>query len=363
MNSIQFLQKNSFNTFTSHPLQLQLIKAISGVGDEPQFICEVANYRVIPAIKRSLAAPSLSSGLGKAFDEELRLQISNTVDSYPCGSFQLAHFVGRVLYFSTVNCLFGPSFHPDLQSYEDFQLLDSNIPNLSSGLHFVGWRALRARDRLMNKFVSYLAPIWHENGADNVEEISRPIGDAISELKGSQCSQQQAAAALMCMLYGAITNLQYMTFWLMANLITNGEAMGRVCDEIDGLKLCETPDILDSSITPLLDSAIQETLRWAARSSTFRIVETDTEIRTNGVATMARKGECVMANIHAVHYDPSTYNDPEMFKVDRYFDPKTAPPKPIAWGGGEQMVSLFMIDIRSTLISMLSVQRKASGSI
>nr|XP_060639451.1 7-alpha-hydroxycholest-4-en-3-one 12-alpha-hydroxylase-like [Anolis sagrei ordinatus] len=122
-------------------------------------------------------------------------------------------------------------------------------------------------------------------------------------------------------------------FWILAFLLKHPEAMKAVRDEVDR-KLREvgqevkpgSPSInvtLDMMKTPLLDSAIQESLRLRVSPFLFRGVMQDTEVKmANGKTYILRKGDAlVLSPFIALHMDPEIYPDPHVFKYDRFVNP------------------------------------------
>lgn len=255
---------------------------------------------------------------------------------------KLSDLIGRPLYTAGCYALFGSTFPFD--TFSDFQLLDFNLPQLLTQLPFIGYRGAHARDRLLSKIADFIEPWWESDGTEEIPEASTTVMQSLTELKASQVSRREAAGSLLLLLWGFHSNTWYMLFWLMTHLVVDDVAMAQLVQDLDVARSNQSlPDNEVNNGSPLLESAISETLRWATTSTTVRFAEDDTEIAVNGSLVTINKGEYVMGDIRAVHHDFLTFEDPDQFKIGRYITkdgPSTPLPKPMAWGGGKHMARI-----------------------
>ena len=71
-------------------------------------------------------------------------------------------------------------------------------------------------------------------------------------------------------------------------------------------ELLPRQELLFSIMYPIVNSVIEETLQWAGRSSTIHLAEKD------GKFIPVRKGEYVIADARALHFNPQGYPDTEI---------------------------------------------------
>ena len=281
----------------------------------------------------------MTESLHKSLRGELRALDQN--NGFP-RVLQLSDLIGRPLYTAGCYALFGSTFPFD--TFSDFQALDSNLPQLLTQLPFIGYRGAHARDRLLSKIAEFIEPWWESDGVEEIPEASTTVMQSLMELKASQVSQREAAGALLLLLWGFHSNTWYMLFWLVTHLVVDEMAMTQLVQDMDAARINQSsPKNEVNSGSPLLESAILETLRWATTSTTVRFAEEDTQIAVNGSLVPINKGEYVMGDVRAVHHDFSTFEDPDQFRLGRYITkdgPSTPLPKPMAWGGGKHMVRI-----------------------
>ncbi|XP_063307426.1 cytochrome P450 7B1 [Pelobates fuscus] len=139
------------------------------------------------------------------------------------------------------------------------------------------------------------------------------------------------AAHHFAFLWASVGNTIPAAFWAMYYLVRHPEALAAVRDELDHLlqstgrkrgpnyDLHITRDQLDSLV--LLGSAINESLRLCSASMNIRVVQEDFVLELEGdQAYNLRKGDFVAIYPPTLHKDPEVYDDPEVFKYDRYVE-------------------------------------------
>ncbi|XP_060639456.2 7-alpha-hydroxycholest-4-en-3-one 12-alpha-hydroxylase-like [Anolis sagrei] len=137
----------------------------------------------------------------------------------------------------------------------------------------------------------------------------------------------------LLLLWASQANTGPATFWIILYLLKHPEAMKAVREELDRV-LKETGQevkpgnpflslSLDKIKTPLLDSAIQETLRLKGSTFIIRGVMEDMEIKLgDGREYALRKGDSLFLFPYiGLHMDPEIYPEPQMYKYDRFINP------------------------------------------
>jgi len=268
-----------------------------------------------------------------------------TCDHLPI-TLNLYDFITRPLYTAGCHFLFGSNF-PCAETFEDFRLVDQKIsePETPSLPFFVSGRT-RARERLCSHFGAYIQPWWDSNGSNGLLGISDLMRQFLQAMKESKISKADATALNILVAFGFHSNTWYTIFWLMVQLIHDDGLMEKIKSEINlnNPQLVDPDDNSREGLYPILNSVIEETLRWGSRIGTMRRAEKDTGLTQNGKFIPVRKGEYVIANVRALHFDEQKYPDPEIFKFDRYITStpgESIPSKPLAWGGGKHGVSFL----------------------
>ncbi|NWX13801.1 CP8B1 hydroxylase, partial [Aegotheles bennettii] len=123
-------------------------------------------------------------------------------------------------------------------------------------------------------------------------------------------------------------------FWLLLYLMKHPEAMKAVKDEVEKVlrengqeaKPGSPPiNITRNTLnqTPILDSALEETLRLIAAPTLVRVVLQETSLKTSsGTEYVLRKGDSVAMFPHiSVHMNPDIHSEPHEFRYDRFINP------------------------------------------
>ncbi|NXX92269.1 CP8B1 hydroxylase, partial [Centropus bengalensis] len=139
---------------------------------------------------------------------------------------------------------------------------------------------------------------------------------------------------MFMLLWASQGNTGPTAFWLLLYLMKNPEAMKAVKDEVDKVlrengqeakpgspPINITRDMLNQ--TPLLDSALEETLRLVAAPILIRAVLQDTSLKTSsGTEYTLRKGDRVALFPYvSVQMNPEIHPEPHKFKYDRFVNP------------------------------------------
>jgi len=319
--------------FTSKPVHIHMLKVIAGITHNREHVFEVLHTRLYPQIVKTFSPTSMTN-LANDIDERLRLELRAIGGNARAPTIlKLNEFIGRPLYRAGCLCLFGPTFPMD--TYDDFRLFDAKLPQLIAGLPFIARDGTQARQRLINKLEEYIKPMW---AGEVVEGVSDAISTFMQEMRVT-LTRREAASVLLSFVLGFHFNTWYMIFWLISHLLVDKDALERLVGE---LRLRGTTP---SHGTPLMDSAVYETLRWATKTPTVRMAVNDTSIVVEGEPITVQKGDYVIADVRSVHYDPEVYPNPDKFEVVRFVNAgeklNFMGLKPLSWGGGVHMVRVW----------------------
>lgn len=125
-----------------------------------------------------------------------------------------------------------------------------------------------------------------------------------------------------------------LAFWTLYKLLEHKEALEALRQEVEEIirhkraQLDEDDEEIVFSLDEIdslkvLDSIVQETLRVASGVFMVRSVLEDTEFQTtNGKVYTVRKGDKVAMYPPAMHKDPAIFENPEVYKYDRFIDAK-----------------------------------------
>ncbi|KAJ7489376.1 cytochrome P450 [Mycena latifolia] len=307
--------KDASKVLSNNLVQFRVLTAIAGATNHLDYLHEIVAGKLSPVLGEQMIKQQLVA-ISHTFYGELNSRLENV----PTGMFiKLSDFTARHVYHATSMALFGPKL-PD--TYADFRLLDMGIPQLMSGLPFVGRGAAKARERLRAILISYI-----REGGDAVV-ASELVSKSVQELQAAGLSESDAAGLLLIFLWGLHGNTLAATFWLFAHLLCDREALGRVSQEIRATPapgysslsaMCAAdPTKLFGPLLPILDSAVKETLRLHVLPTAVRTASAGTTISGDGKTYRIAKGEYVMADVRAIYLDPGVYSDPASFKVDRF---------------------------------------------
>ena len=321
---------------------------LTGIRDPAQII-DILEGKLHRIVALNLS-PSMSITHGKDTSRMLVAELNAmTCDHLPI-TLNLYDFITRPLYMAGCHFLFGPTF-PSAETFKDFRTVERNISKLGTpliaSLPFFVPDGIRARERLCSHLCAYIQPWWDSNGSHGLLGISDLMLQSLQAMKESKLSKADATALNILLAFGFHSNTWYTLFWLMVQLIHDDGLMEKIRSEINlnNPQLVDPDDNSGEGLYPILNSVIEETLRWAGRSSPIRRVEKDTELTQDGKFIPVRKGEYIIADVRALHFNPQGYPDAEIFKYDRYITSAasegTPPSKPLAWGGGKHSVNFL----------------------
>ncbi|XP_057254901.1 5-beta-cholestane-3-alpha,7-alpha-diol 12-alpha-hydroxylase [Pezoporus wallicus] len=166
------------------------------------------------------------------------------------------------------------------------------------------------------------------------DNISGWISDQNQLLAENGVPEYMRDRFMFMLLWASQGNTGPTAFWLLLYLMKHEEAMKAVKDEVDKVSrenaqetkpgsppINVTRDMLNQ--TPVLDSALEETLRLVAAPILIRAVLEDISLKTSsGTEYTLRKGDRVALFPHmSVQMNPEIHPEPHEFKYDRFINP------------------------------------------
>ncbi|XP_058249764.1 5-beta-cholestane-3-alpha,7-alpha-diol 12-alpha-hydroxylase-like [Hemibagrus wyckioides] len=213
--------------------------------------------------------------------------------------------------------------------FHEFRKYDQLFPKLAYGV--LGPSEKMEAERLKRHFWNTLAV----EKMKSRENISGWVSESqqMREEHGVLKSMQDRHMFLL--LWASQGNTGPASFWLLLFLMMHPDAMAAVKSEVDevlhetgqevkrgGPLINLTRDMLLK--TPVLDSAVDESLRLTAAPVLTRAVLQDMSLKmNNGCEYKIRKGDRVsLFPYTAVQMDPEVHPDPHTFKYDRFLTPE-----------------------------------------
>ncbi|NWI13885.1 CP8B1 hydroxylase, partial [Crypturellus soui] len=166
------------------------------------------------------------------------------------------------------------------------------------------------------------------------DNISRWVSDQEQFLAENGVPEYMRDRFMFLLLWASQGNTGPAAFWLLLYLMHHPEAMKAVKEEVDKVSresgqqvkrgsppINITKDMLNQ--TPVLDSALEETLRLTAAPILIRSVLQDMTLKTGkGTEYTLRSGDRVALFPHAsVQMDPEIHPEPHQFKYNRFLNP------------------------------------------
>ncbi|XP_042338342.1 7-alpha-hydroxycholest-4-en-3-one 12-alpha-hydroxylase-like [Plectropomus leopardus] len=212
--------------------------------------------------------------------------------------------------------------------FHEFRKYDQLFPNLAYGV-------LLPRERLESERL--LRYFWNSLSVQKMrtkDNISRWVWD-IQQAKAERGMEEFMISRYMfVLLWASQGNTGASSFWLLLFLMKHPEAMRAVKEEVDkvlkefGQEVKRDSPLINLTRemlmkTPILDSAVEETLRLTAAPLLTRAVLQDITLKmADGREYFIRKGDrMAMFPYIAVHIDPEIHPDPHSFKYDRFLNP------------------------------------------
>lgn len=213
--------------------------------------------------------------------------------------------------------------------FHEFRKYDQLFPKLAYGV--LGPSEKMEAERLKRLFCNVLA----------VKRVKRKenISGWVSELQQMRAEngmhESMQDRYMFLLLWASQGNTGPASFWLLLFLMKHPEAMKAVKSEVDevlretGQEVKRGGPLIDLTRdmllkTPVLDSAVDESLRMTAAPVLTRAVIEDMSLKMdNGCEYKIRKGDRVaLFPYTAVQMDPEIHPDPHTFKYNRFLTPE-----------------------------------------
>ncbi|XP_053294599.1 5-beta-cholestane-3-alpha,7-alpha-diol 12-alpha-hydroxylase-like [Pleuronectes platessa] len=212
--------------------------------------------------------------------------------------------------------------------FKEFRKYDQLFPDLAYGV-------LSPRERLETKRLLEL--FWKTLSVQKMKmknNVSGWIRDNAQYREENDMKESMINRFMFALLWASQGNTGPASFWLLLFLMKHPEAMKAVKEEIDkvlkesgqevrlgGPSINLTYEMLKE--TPILDSALEETLRLCVAPVLSRSVIQDMTLKmADGREYFLRKGDrLAMFPYSAVQTDPELHPDPHSFKYDRFLNP------------------------------------------
>ncbi|NWT14778.1 CP8B1 hydroxylase, partial [Vireo altiloquus] len=214
------------------------------------------------------------------------------------------------------------------QLFQEFRKYDRLFPRLAFAM--LPPKDKREAERLKRHFWSVLSV----KKALQKDNVSGWISDQNQLLAENGVPEYMRDRFMFLLLWASQGNTGPTAFWLLLYLLKHPEALKAVRDEVDKVSresgqevkagsppVTITRDMLNQ--TPLLDSALEETLRLVAAPLLVRGVLEDTSLRTSrGTEFALRKGDRVALFPHiSMQMNPEIHEEPHKFKYNRFVNP------------------------------------------
>ena len=238
-------------------------------------------------------------------------------------------FVRRNLFTATSIAFMGPHFLKK-NTYQDFVEFDEDVVHVIRRLPFRKGKAHAARERQVEEMVAFIRRYWREEDGGYIEGAADSfMSNVIRNMKTSVLSEEEVARLQNTFMWGSHANLGQVCIWLFYHLLANRNMLSRIQEEVQGALndqfsnvmtlLHADPRDLEEKTFPLLTSAIQECLRMNSLPSSARLASEDVDIMgDNGHPIRIRKGDIILANILNMHTNADYFEDPSVFKFDRF---------------------------------------------
>lgn len=212
--------------------------------------------------------------------------------------------------------------------FYEFRKYDQLFPNLAYGVLTPSGRM--EAERLLKYFWKTLS-VQKVKVKDNISGWVWDLQQSKQELGETQIMVDRY---MFVLLWASQGNTGPAAFWLLLFLMKHPEAMTAVKGEVDkvvresGQEVKHDGPLLNLTRemllrTPILDSAVEETLRLTAAPLLTRAVLQDMTIKmADGRQYSVRKGDRVALFPYiSVQIDPEVHPDPQSFKYDRFLNP------------------------------------------
>ncbi|XP_061111439.1 5-beta-cholestane-3-alpha,7-alpha-diol 12-alpha-hydroxylase-like [Conger conger] len=213
--------------------------------------------------------------------------------------------------------------------FHKFRKYDKLFPSLAYGV-------LRPREKMEVERLKRL--FWSMLSMRNLaekENISGWVLDQEVSRRENGMEESMRERHMFLLLWASQGNTGPSAFWLLLYLMKHPEAMKAIREEVEGLLKETGQEVKRGGVlieltrdmllrTPILDSAVDETLRLTTAPVLTRAVLQDMSLKmANGIEYTIRQGDRVaLFPYTAVQTNPEVHPDPLTFKYDRFLTPE-----------------------------------------
>lgn len=302
---------NNFNT--------RMLEAVGGVTSST--ITHSLFGKLTGVVIRSFSSRAVFK-LAPGYTQRIIEEIMLFADGRPV---PISEFVGESLYRAVSFTLWGPQY--PLDTYAKFKYIDSQIPRLLSSILFPPRRATQARDSLKCMLGEFLKEHWDE--VHGIAGAASAGNDVVRTLRQASLSPSDERGVLLSFLLGLHANSLRVTTWFLAFLLSHPIAVRSIQEEIDhaiktefgslSILLSSPVESFGTGTFPLLNSALQETMRLIVPPVFMRQVKADTDFPLNDATTIGLKqGQYVVADGCNLNMAHNVFEEPSKFKYDRF---------------------------------------------
>ncbi|KDR67461.1 hypothetical protein GALMADRAFT_258407 [Galerina marginata CBS 339.88] len=323
---IREVYKNA-QSFGFSPIRLEYTVAIFGMPHESVYTPYMKEE--LFAYHHRLLAPTAIGSLISSYEQQT-LRVLTSFNSPENTS--LVRFLHPQMYDSAILAFMGVTF-PTATSYPLFLAFDNAFPLLAAGFmpDFVTSTGRKVRSQLTDVIQQWLKEHWDAEKGERDESASDLVKRMVDDSRAAGYSDRDVAGVLLTDLWALQANSTWACFWVIAFMLQQPSGLDPLYEEIgDALEGFNAKDVEPTSSSllatilaaplPLLTSTITETLRFTTSSSSIRRV-VDTEGAYLAGYTFEKDDELVCVT-RTVHQNAELYEDPLVFKPDRYLKDK-----------------------------------------
>ena len=158
----------------------------------------------------------------------------------------------------------------------------------------------------------------HKEGL-SVREADDVVDAFLVEKKPDEIMMRGLASTILAFLPDAIDTTTSINNWLFFNVVHYPGIQKRLQEEVDAI--CGTgrsPTLSDRKAMSYTQAVVYETLRHSNLIVMSMVRQMKEEVQFEGYTIP--KGANIIANLHAVHYNPDTFPNPKQFDPSRFLD-------------------------------------------
>ncbi|XP_064409765.1 cytochrome P450 7B1 [Latimeria chalumnae] len=243
---------------------------------------------------------------------------------------EMYHFCCRLMFEANFLTLYGKNCaiggHKQMTEIRSmFEKFDKMFPYLVARIPIQLLGSTRSiREKLINYFLPKNMAVWKESS--EIVQARKQLLEQYEVLM-----EKDKAAHHFAFLWASVGNTLPATFWALYYLVMHPEALAAVHDEIDHVLRSTGQEIDPDYIIHLtrekldgliyLGSAINESFRLCSASMNIRVAQEDFTLKFEETKAISlRKGDWVAFYPQSLHLDPEVYENPEVYKFDRFVE-------------------------------------------